>query len=274
MGVCYSTKNNTYIKKSDDMELKYDDYLEELRDQKEKDREMIDFEVVGKLIQFYKVKDKEIHSERRYCKYFFINPVTGKIKSKVKSKLGDVDIDGYLERKGKFKITVKYMCAGNLEEKIFEGQLVSTDISLEGKGGVNKVNMNGEITPVEDYTFILDFSTDLWKGNYTLKNNIVDIKAFMKIRLGTESKTLSGMSLDDRGVSLWQGFIQADNKVTLYQSYIGNDVRPKSITFGGSYNPSMNIISGSILNRDGENDNTTQYTITYEKNPKKNSVKK
>jgi len=96
----------------------------------------------------------------------------------------------------------------------------------------------------------------------------------MKIRSGAESKTLSGISLDERGVSLWQGIIPSDNKVTLYQSYIGNDVRPKSITFGGSYNQSMNIISGSILNRDGENDNTTQYTITREKNPKKNSVKK
>lgn len=274
MGVCHSTKHNNYIKKSDDMELRYDDYLEELRDQKEKDKEITDFEVVGKLIQFYKVKDKEIPTERRYCKYFFINPVTGKIRSKVKSKLGDVDIDGYIERKGKFKITVKYMCAGNLEEKIFEGQLISSDIALEGKGGVNKVNINGEVTVVEDYTFILDFSTDLWKGNYTLKNNIIDIKSFMKIRSGRENKILSGMSLDERGVSLWQGSIQADNKVSLLQSYIGNDVRPKSITFGGSYNPGMNIISGTILNRDGENDNNTQYTITLEKNPKKNSLKK
>lgn len=272
MGNCNSTKIATGQKNKDDMELNYDEYLEELREEKDKDN--ADFEIVGKLIEYHKLKDKEIPSERKYSKYFFINPITGKIRSKVKSKLGDIDVDGFIERKGKFKITTKYNCAGNVIEKAFEGQLISNEVSLEGKGGVNKINTNGDVLSEEDHSFLLDFSTDIWRGNYTFKNNIVDIKAFMKIRTGREIKTLSGISFDERGVSLWQGFIQLDNKVTICQSYIGRDLKPKSITYEGNYNSSMNLISGTILDRDGESDKITTYSFTYEKNPKKNLINK
>ena len=273
MGNCNSTKINSREKNKDDMELNYDEYLDELRNEKDQDREVPDFEIVGKLIEFHKLKDKETPIERKYSKYFFINPFSGKIRSKVKSKLGDLDVEGFIERKGKFKISIKINCAGNMIEKSFEGQLICSEVSIEGKGAVNKININGDISSQEDYSFLLDFSTDIWRGNYTYRNNIVDIKAFMKIRSVNDSKALSGLSIDERGVSLWQGIIQTDNKVVLLQSYIGRDIKPKSITYGGTYNASMNLINGTIMDRDGEPDKITTYSLTLQKNPKKASVK-
>ena len=273
MGVCHSTKNKSK-KTDDDMELNYDEYLDELRDAKEKDKDQIDFEVVGKLLEYNQIKEKEIPTIRKYCKYFFINTSTGKIRSKIKSKLGDIHIDGEIDRKGKFKITSKFECAGNIVEKLFESQLICSDSSLEGKGVVIKINEFGDNTPQDGITFLLDFSSDVWRGNYTFKNTIVDIKGYMKIRVGKEKKTLSGMSLDEKGLSLWIGFITIDNKVTLQQSFIGREIKQKSITYGGIYSPALNLISGTILDRDGVDDKVTIYSITLEKNPKKNSIKK
>lgn len=274
MGNCYSSISKNDKKTKDEMELNYDEYLEELRDEKDKEKAPSDYEIVGKLIEFHKLKDKELPSERKYSKYFFFNNITGKIRSKVKSKLGYIDIEGFIERKGKFKISTKYNCLGNIIEKSFEGQLISNENSLEGAGGVKKINVNGDVIAEEDHSFLLDFTTDIWKGNYTFKNNIIDIKAFMKIKNVMEKKTLSGISIDERGVSLWQGFIDKDNKVLISQIYIGGDIKPKSITYGGYHNSSMNIISGTILEHDGVTDKITTYSLSFLKNPKKSLIKK
>src|SRR5258708_6384195 len=134
MGICNSSSLKAKTRKDHDIDVNFDIYLEELREGKEKDNEMTDFEVVGKLIEYQRNTLKQEPTERKYCKFFFINTNTGKIRSKIKSKINDIYIEGEMERKGKFRINSKLECYGNIVEKIYEGQLENTEKGLEGKG--------------------------------------------------------------------------------------------------------------------------------------------
>jgi len=173
-----------------------------------------------------------------------------------------------LKKKGKFKIKTLMGVLDNQLEKNYEGQLVASDKGFEANGQVLFVEKD-EKKPKEGYSFLLDFTRDIWRGSYKYKNNLYDLRIFMKIREGRKFKTVSGISMDDIGVSLWNGIIDEKNKCTMQQSYIGKDVKPRSITYEGIYNKAMENISGKLLSRDEEALADTNFELKFEKNPKK-----
>jgi hypothetical protein len=264
MGSCSSSTPSK--KRVNDLECNYDFYLDELREKSEKDNEFSEFEIVGKLMEYQMLNANE-KVEKKICKYFFINNLTGKIRSKIKTKLKDLLVEGQIERKGKFKIKTLMECYDNVIEKYYEGQLEVTEKGFEAKGSVVFVEKEERKTK-EEYSFLLDFTSNVWRGNYKYKNSLVELKIFMKMKEGKQVTVLSGISMDDKGISLWSGFIK-DGKCTMQQSYIGKDIKPRIITYEGTYNKALENINGVILSRDDEIDNITTFDLKFERNPKK-----
>jgi len=251
------------------LEYNYEYYLEEYRKRDETDNEYNEKEIIGKLIEYQKNTSNEI-IEKKICKYFFINILTGKIRSKIKTILNDVDIyvDGIIERKGKFKIKTLMGVLDNQLEKDYEGQLEVSDKGFEAKGQVIFVEKEEKKTK-EEYSFLLDFTSNIWRGSYKYRNSLCDLRIFMKIREGRKFKTVSGISMDDKGISLWNGIIDEKNKCTMQQSYIGKDVKPRVITYEGIYNKALENINGLLLSRDEESLSDTHFDLKFERNPKK-----
>lgn len=261
MGVCTSTKGKATFKIDKGENLDFEYYRELVRDQKD----AMVFEVKAKLWEFIEVSPKMI-KKNLVCKYLFVKP-NGKFESRIKQALSgeEMFIEGVIEKNGNISFSYKQKMLNNNSVKVryYEAKLALTNDGLQCKGPILETSENiGEGKVVRHgETFLLDFNTKLWRAEYLNRNKSLNqFNVLLKIK----NFVLSGISIDEKGVSVFAG-VENDNKISLIQQYIDKDytngatLEAGTFSYSGVIDKINNEIAGNVKNK--ELDNDTKFTI-------------
>jgi hypothetical protein len=261
MGACTSTNGKGQIRiDKNEGKLDFEYFRDLIREQK--DNKI--YEVKAKLYEVSKINHKAtLHT--LMCKYLFFQP-NGKFTSQIRQNISgeELFVEGTLDKTGAISLTYKQKMLNNnaLKVKYFEGKM-SEGSNYKFVGQVHVDSGQGK-TLVENASFVLNFSTKLYKVEYTNKNN----KPFSQlVNLSLKDKVFSGFSYDDKGFSVWAG-IDKDNKAILIQQYLDKNYVNGSglnengtFSFEGDMDKINNTIEGQVKNKKLEID--TNFMIKF-----------
>jgi hypothetical protein len=211
------------------------------------------FEVKAKLWEIVQVNNKATKMSLVSKYLFFV--ASGKFESRIKKRNGDeITIEGKLEKNGEIKLTKKQKVLENNQIKSthYDGKIISSEKGMKCEGKVTTTNEAGEKVPTGN-NFILDFTNNLWKLEYKLKNKFdININVFLRCK----NNIYSGISFDEsKGFSVWTGVEKNEIEDTILQQYLNsNETDPgaSSYKYTGKNYKIEKIIEGTILNQELE----------------------
>lgn len=265
MGICGSTNNKEGVIEEVNEDLNFEKAREEYRDKRDDNV----YEVKAKLYEFVRVNTK-LTRKSLISKYLFFTP-NGKFSSSVsKTMFSDLLIEGWLNPKGLMLslITKQHLVENNSYQiKTYEGKLSFSEEGCKVIGKVTEDGPQGKVL-LEKVSFELDFTTDLWKGNF-MDNNKKACNLLAYIRF--KDLFYTGIAISEKGVSLLRG-VDTNKKCNLVQIYIEPDeTREKNIySFVGIKDTIANKFEGVVNHRDLDKD--TKIVFELKGNPKKAKI--
>ena len=273
MGIC-SSGNEHVIKNEENENADYEKPREEILD---KNDEFL-YEIKAKLFEFVKVNPR-LTRKILISKYLFFSP-SGKFYSNVSIKnMSDLLIEGKLNPKT-FEINVstkqKLIENNSYRIKHYTGKLLFSEKECLAKGKITEDNQSSGKKKLDHCYFELDFTTKLWKVDYSGPGNRF-IQAVSFIRL--KDLHYSGIMLDQRGISLIKGKLSEDNKCYMSLLLIDPSIDEQEGTNEGNRRIEGNIytiegscvsdkkIEGTIKGRDIPQDSIVSLTLVG--NPRK-----